>query len=63
MSDLAFEVWFISVYGKNRDKWFKDDMRMAFNAGVLHMQKEMESAEEHINNMTQKLENIGVETK
>lgn len=63
MSDIVFEVWFVSVYGKNRDPWFKDDMKVAWNAGIKFMQNELDTAEEHIASMTKKLEKIEGESK
>lgn len=56
MSGFVFEKWFTAVYGKNRDPQFKSDMEVAFNAGVMFMQHELDVAEEHIAYMTKELE-------
>lgn len=56
MTSFAFDTWFISVYGKNRDPQFKSDMEVAFNAGVMFMQHELDVAEEHIAYMTKELD-------
>lgn len=56
MSNIAFDTWFTAVYGKNREAQFKSDMNIAFNAGVMFMQHELDVAEEHIAYMTKELE-------
>lgn len=56
MSLYIFDTWFISMYGKNRDPQFKNDMRAAFYAGTVAMQRELEVMQEHIAYMTKELD-------
>lgn len=63
MSSYVFDTWFTAVYGKNRDPQFKSDMQVAFTAGTMAMQRELEVMQEHIAYMTKELEKCITEKK